>query len=83
MEELIGVLQEIRDGINSINNNIELLKDSVDDLKGSGLYDSISDVCDKLDNLENEVNSIKGSPGYDLSEIYNCLSSIDTNTSNL
>jgi len=85
LEQLIEVLQEIRDGIYSINSNIEDLKVSVEELKGQGLYNSISDVCDKLESL---ASDIKGNGLYDslsdvcnkLDEISTILNSIDTNT---
>jgi archaellum component FlaC len=83
MEGLIAVLEEIRDGINAMNYNMEQLKDSIDELKGNGLYNSISDMCDKLESVENEINSLKGNTGYDLTDIHSVLSSIDINTSNL
>ncbi|MBE6064216.1 hypothetical protein [Clostridium cochlearium] len=59
MEELIEVLQEIRNGINDMNFNIEQLKESVEELKGIGVYNSISDVCDKLDDVYSSVTSIE------------------------
>lgn len=31
---------------------LEDVKSSIDELKGNGVYDSISDVCDKIDSLE-------------------------------
>lgn len=83
MEELIEVLQEIRDGINYMNTNIDELKNSIEELKGIGLYTSISDICDKLESVENEVDNIKGNTGYDLTDIYDVLSNIDINTSGL
>lgn len=60
MEELIEILQEIKDGINSINYNMEQLKDSVEELKGNGLYTSVSDVYNKVDAIGNTVEQIKG-----------------------
>ena len=49
MDELLAVLQDIRDGINSMALSIENLNESVNDLKGFGLYNSISDVNEKLE----------------------------------
>ncbi|RKD23120.1 hypothetical protein BEP19_12935 [Ammoniphilus oxalaticus] len=68
MEELLSVLVDIRNSIDNLNSNIIELKDSVKELRGDGLYNSITDVCDKLDTL----NSIDSH-----------LFSIDMNTNNL
>lgn len=88
MDQLLEVLQDIRDGIYSMNSNIEQLIDSVGELKGSGLYNSISDVCDKLDSVSSTVEAIKGVGLYDtisdvcdkLDSISSSLESIDINT---
>lgn len=85
MDQLIEVLQEIRDGILTMNSNIEELKTSVEELKGQGLYNSISDVCDKLESL---ASDIKGNGLYDslsdvcnkLDQISDVLNSIELNT---
>jgi division protein CdvB (Snf7/Vps24/ESCRT-III family) len=83
-------LEEIRDGINTMNYNMEQLRNSIDELKGYGLYSSVSDICDKLESVEREINSLKGSTGYDLTDIHSELTdiqsnlfNIDMNTSNL
>lgn len=60
MDELIEILQEIRDGINNINYNIEQLTDSVEELKGDGLNNSVSDICNKVDTIGDTVEEIKG-----------------------
>ncbi|MEK4359873.1 hypothetical protein NYE48_22885 [Paenibacillus sp. FSL M7-1455] len=85
MESLIEVLLEIRNGIYAMNANIEELKNSVEELKGNGLYNSITDVCDKLDSMSEDIvgnglfNSL--SDVYNkLDEISSTLDSIDANT---
>lgn len=76
MEEMIEILKEIRDGIYSMNENIGDLKDSIDELKGNGLYNSITDVCDKLELV---ASDIKGNGLYDsLSDVCDKLSDISS-----
>ncbi|OMD41127.1 hypothetical protein [Paenibacillus odorifer] len=85
MNELIDVLMEIRDGIYTINSNIDELKAAVNELRGSGLYNTISDVCDKIDTA---VSDIKGNGLYDtisdvaskLDDVSSTLDRIDINT---
>lgn len=42
MDEIITLLAEIRDLLVEVNTKL-------DDIKGDGIYTSISDVCDKID----------------------------------
>ena len=79
MDELISVLEDIKELLNDMNNKLELidvniseLKEEVISVKGSGVYDSISDVCDKLD-------SIQGTGIYDsIVDVCNKLDAIDS-----
>lgn len=59
MEELLEVLEAIKDGVANINSNLEELRESVEEIKGDGLYNTLTDVCDKLDEIEFSVYSIK------------------------
>jgi|GEM_PF-1922003 predicted nuclease with TOPRIM domain len=93
MDALIEVLREIRDGIYSINENVEHLHDSFDELKGSveelkesveglkgsGLYDTLSDVCDKVESLKGGLYDFSDVCSR-LDDIIRVLHSIDTNT---
>ncbi|MGM0882445.1 MAG: hypothetical protein ACQEXQ_15575 [Bacillota bacterium] len=54
---MIELLKEIRDGIYSMNENIGDHKDSIDELKGNGLYNSFTDVCDKLESVASDIKS--------------------------
>lgn len=77
MDQLVEVLQEIRDGIYSMNSNIEDLKISLEELKGTGLYNSISDVYDKLGDINTTSEGIKGSGLYDsISDVCEKLDSV-------
>ena len=77
MEQLLEVLQEIRDGIYLLNSNIEDFKNEI---TGTGLYNSLSDVCDKLNNVESSLTGLTSYGAYTLSDVCNKLDSIDTNT---
>ena len=37
------------------------MNSKLDDIKGSGLYNSISDVCDKLDEVKEDLSGIDSS----------------------
>ena len=62
MEELICVMEQIRDLLVSIDGKL-------DDIRGSGI-NSIDDVCDKLDD-------IRGAGLYSLDDVYSKLADID------
>lgn len=89
VDELLAVLQDIRDGINSMALSIENLNESVNDLKGFGLYNSISDVNEKLDSVSEAIDDLKGSGLYNtvtdvcdkLDSISSTLDSIDISVS--
>lgn len=58
MDELICVMQDIRDILSSIDIKLDKLtaevgnvEAEISDIKGYGLYNSLADICDKLDNL--------------------------------
>lgn len=58
MDELISVMEDIRDILSSIDTKLDTLTyqvgsldSEISDIKGYGLYNSIADICDKLDNL--------------------------------
>lgn len=62
MDDMIALLGEIRDLLVEMNGKL-------DDIKGYGIYTSISDVCDKLD-------AISGSGLNNLDDICNNQDSI-------
>lgn len=79
MEEiLLAILEEFRE----LNIKVSEIESQLQDIKGVGLYTSLSDICDKLDEVKGEVDSIKGPMSYDLTDLHNTLSSIDVNTYN-
>ena len=58
MEELIMLMQDIKDILLTINSNIEELNEKVESLANGGAY-SISDICDKLDSIASTMSSIE------------------------
>ncbi len=52
MDELISVLESILSELQKMNTKL-------DEIKGSGLYDSISDACDKLDDMNDKIVSLE------------------------
>ncbi len=54
MDEMISVLEDILRELQDINGKL-------DEIKGDGLYNSISDVCNKLDSLETAIGEVDSS----------------------
>ena len=52
MDELVTVLESILSELQTMNSKL-------DEIKGMGMYDSISDVCDKLDEVGDKINSLE------------------------
>ena len=51
MNELISVMEDIRDLLKEVN-------EKLDDIRGRGLY-SIEDVCSKLYDIETSIENLK------------------------
>ena len=51
MEELVWVMEDIRDLLKEIKNEIKEFKDDLKKIQGSGSYNSISDIWKKLDDI--------------------------------
>jgi len=85
LEDLIEVLKEIRDGIYQLNGRVDNINDSLSELKGYGVYNSLSDIHDQLEKVAQEI---KGDSLYNnlsdvcnkLDDISSALHSIDLNT---
>ena len=85
LEELVEVLREIRDGIYELNTRVDGLNDSINDIKGYGVYNSLTDIHNQVKELSDEI---KGHGLYNnlsdvcdkLENISNVLHSIDMNT---
>ncbi|HIT89349.1 MAG TPA: hypothetical protein IAC41_02880 [Candidatus Merdenecus merdavium] len=45
------ILEEIREG----NRKLENIEDAIQEIKGSGLYNSLTDICDKIDSAKEEI----------------------------
>lgn len=52
MDELVTVLE-------SILSELQTMNAKLDEIKGMGMYDSISDVCNKLDEVGDKINSLE------------------------
>ena len=52
MDELVTVLE-------SILSELQTMNAKLDEIKGMGMYDSISDVYDKLDEVGDKINSLE------------------------
>lgn len=78
-EEVVSLLSEILNELRDVNSKI-------DDVKGIGVYSSLSNVCDKIDelgnkidNLETVIDGIKGTGLYDsLSDVCDKIESLET-----
>lgn len=83
MDDMIALLGEIRDLLIEMNGKL-------DDIKGFGVYTSISDVCDKLDaisgsglnNLDDvcsKIDDLKGTGIYNsISDVCDKLDGLET-----
>lgn len=75
MDELVFVMEEIRDLLSEMNSKLDNISNDINQIKGNGVYDSLADVCDKLD-------EIKGNGLYNnLSDVCDKLDSLDTTCS--
>ncbi len=64
------ILEEIREG----NRKLEYIEDAIQEIKGSGLYNSLTDVCDKIDSAKDEIQG---------TGLYNSLTDICDKLDNL
>ena len=65
MDTMIALLEEIRDLLSEMN-------EKIDEIRGDGAYNSISDICDKID-------EVKGNGLYDsISDVCDKLDTLDT-----
>jgi len=51
MEELVSVMEEIRDQLVLMNSKLDMISMDIDAIKGVGLNNSISDVYDKMEEI--------------------------------
>jgi len=72
MDELIEIMSELLAEIRELNSKI-------DDIKGSGIYNSINDICDKLDDVKSSIDDLKGNGVYDsISDVCDKIDSLET-----
>ena len=84
MDEIMGLLVEIRDLLIVMNEQLQSMQgmgayssisdvcDKLDEIQGDGLHNNISDICDKLDEIQGDglFNNI--------SDVCDKLDSLDT-----
>jgi len=58
VNNLEQILKEILKELKEINLKLESIDNHVHEIKGTGLYDSVSDVCEKLDEICSSVDNI-------------------------
>lgn len=51
MDELVMVMKDVLSELQNIN-------EKLDEIRGDGLYNSLSDVCNKLDSIERSVDAV-------------------------
>lgn len=54
MEEILQQLLIMNENLTTITAYQSLILDEIKEVKGSGLYNNISDVCDKLDTIQGD-----------------------------
>lgn len=73
MEEVVGLLRDILSELQELNGKI-------DDLKGWGTYNNISDICSKITDASDEIcgkiDSLQGGI-YDINDIYRKVDEIN------
>lgn len=67
-----GSINDLHDQLTQIDQSIDSRGDKIDGIRGSGVYDTISEVCDKLE-------EIRGSGIYDtISDVCDKLDSVES-----
>ncbi|REJ07740.1 hypothetical protein [Halobacillus trueperi] len=81
MEELVDILRDIKMELQEMNRKLDDIDRSIESLKGSGVYDSVSDLYDKLDEIMGRglYNSITD-VNEKLDSISSSLDTIELNT---
>ena len=51
-------MDQVADLLSEILSELREMNGKMDDIMGSGLYNSITDVCNKLDDVESKLSSI-------------------------
>jgi len=70
VDELLDALNDIKELLVDTNANINAFRDDIKDIRGHGLYDTISDLADKLELINDGINAISSSGVYTLQDIY-------------
>lgn len=57
MEELISVMEEIKDLLFEMNGKLDDIHNDISEISTNGVY-NISDICNKLDEISGGINDI-------------------------
>ena len=72
MEELVEAINNMNNTLFYMANQLQGIQSTLDDIKGTGLYNSITDIYDKIEEIK----------GYNsISDVYDKLSEIDNSIS--
>lgn len=75
MEELVEAINNMNNTLLYMANQLQGIQSTLDDIKGTGLYNSITDIYDKIE-------EIKGSGLYNsISDVCDKLSEVDNSIS--
>lgn len=75
MEELVDAINNMNNTLLYMANQLQGIQSTLDDIKGTGIYNSISDVYDKI---ETELNDIKGMGLYNtISDVCDKLNEVE------
>ena len=82
MDELIDIMKSILIEVQEMNMKLDNIDTSINEIKGFGLYNSISDICDKLDSTQEKLEEIKGNGLYNsISEVGYKIEEVDSSIS--
>lgn len=58
MNELVSVIRDILIELQEMNSKLDKMNSKLDEIKGIGLFHSISDVYDNIDNLDSKLSDL-------------------------
>ena len=82
MDELIDIMRLILVEVQEMNMKLDNIDTSINEIKGFGLYNSISDIYDKLDSTQEKLEEIKGFGIYNsIADVCQKLDEVDSTIS--
>lgn len=58
MDDVIDLLEDIKELLISNNEKLTDIQDQLSDIKGYGVFDSISDIYDKLESIDLSISML-------------------------